>query len=211
MTKKNNTAFADIAFPERLKTMLAEKGMTHQDLASILGVQRQTVSLYTNGQIRPDIGALAVIAKALGVTTDWLLGLTADCRNNPVATDELGLSQRSIDKLKSYEDSLWFRNVHCFSAIDMLMQHDDFEELVQSLSSAISSCSEALMAHSSGETESQGEDQALEASEALEGTRWTVITSAKYAEYLEYNVKTLFGKIVDDLTNIDDVHRIMEY
>ena len=89
MTRKKSSTIENVKFSERLKQILSETNTTHQELADILGVQRQTVSLYTNRQIRPDISTLALIGQHFGVTTDWLLGLTADRKKHPTATDEL--------------------------------------------------------------------------------------------------------------------------
>lgn len=75
MTHKKGDIFSELRFPSRLKQILSETGTTQQELADILGVQRQTVSLYVNGQIRPDISALSAIGQHFDVTTDWLLGL----------------------------------------------------------------------------------------------------------------------------------------
>lgn len=55
MTRKKSSTIENVKFSERLKQILSETNTTHQELADILGVQRQTVSLYTNRQIRPDI------------------------------------------------------------------------------------------------------------------------------------------------------------
>lgn len=211
MPRKKGTAFLELRFPGRLKQLLSETDITHQDLADILGVQRQTVSLYTNGQIRPDIGALAVIAQHFDVTTDWLLGLTNDRKSKPTATDELGLSEEAVNKIKSYGDSKVFGRIRSFSSLDLIISHIDFEELLQELDLAFSRCSEALMAHSCGETETDGERVAIEAGGILEGTRWTVITEAKYAEYLVYNAQQLFNRIVSEVSDVDSVHEIMEY
>ena len=211
MTKYTGEAFIELRFPERLKLILSEKKITHQELANVLGVQRQTVGLYVNGQIRPDIGALAVMAKYLNVTTDWLLGLTDDRKIVPIATDDLMLSETCVNKIKSYHGWEHPSGRRVFSALEMLIEHEDFDELVDALSNAISNCSEALEAHRYGETEYEGEQYAQTAAATLEGTRWTVITSAKYAEYLVYNVQQVFHRIINDLTNVQDVHDIMEY
>ncbi|MCC8122111.1 MAG: helix-turn-helix domain-containing protein [Oscillospiraceae bacterium] len=62
-------------FPTRLRERMSERGETQSSLAEKIGVQRQTVSLYMNGQSKPDTDRLASIAKGLEVSADWLLGL----------------------------------------------------------------------------------------------------------------------------------------
>lgn len=211
MTRKKNNVFANLKFPERLKQILEETNTTQQELADMLGVQRQTVNMYVNGQIRPDIAALSAIGQYFNVTTDWLLGLTSDRKKQPIATDELGLSEESVNKIKCYSSSRIYGNLRAFSSLDMMISHDDFEELLETLDGAIRSCSEALMAHSCGETESDGEQAALQAVDELEGTRWTVITSAKYAKYLVYASQQLFNRIISDLSEVNSIDDIMEY
>ena len=202
MTRKKSSTIENVKFSERLKQILSEINTTHQELADILGVQRQTVSLYTNGQIRPDISTLALIGQHFGVTTDWLLGLTADRKKHPTATDELGLSENSAYKLMAYGESRICGRVRKLSSLDMVISHDDFEELLETLDSAFGKCSEALMAHSCGETEASGD---------LEGTRWTVISSAQYAQYLVYRAQQIFNRIISDISEVEKLTDIMEY
>ena len=211
MTRKRGSAFIDLKFPDRLKQLLTENGITQQELADILGVQRQTVSLYVSGQIRPDIGALAVIAQHFCVSTDWLLGLTNDRNRSPVATDELGLSEQAVTKIKNYVKGRTFGRVRAFSSLDMIASHDDFEELLGSMDNAFSHCSEVLMAHSCGETEVAGEEAAIRAADELEGTRWTVVTSTHYARYLVYSAQQVFNRMISDLSKVEEVCEIMEY
>lgn len=211
MTRKKGNSIESIKFSERLKQILSETNTTHQELADVLGVQRQTVSLYVNSQIRPDINTLALIGQHFGVTTDWLLGLTADRKKHPTATDELGLSENSIYKLMTYGESRICGRVRKLSSLDMVISHDDFEELLGTLDSAFGSCSEAFMAHACGETEASGEQLAIEASGDLEGTRWTVITSAQYAQYLVYCAQQIFNRIISDISEVEKLTDIMEY
>ena len=49
------------------------KGMTQEELASILGVSSQAVSKWENDASCPDISLLPQLCKTLGVTTDELL------------------------------------------------------------------------------------------------------------------------------------------
>lgn len=106
---------------------------------------------------------------------------------HPTATDELGLSENSAYKLMAYGEGRICGRVRKLFSLDMVISHDDFEELLKTLDSAFGSCSEALMAHSCGETEASGN---------LGGTRWTVITSAQYAQYLVYRAQQIFNRII---------------
>lgn len=66
-------------FPKRLQELMEREPRTTQpQLAKALGVQRQTVSNYANGQSSPDWKTLAAVAKYFDVSADYLLGLSDD-------------------------------------------------------------------------------------------------------------------------------------
>lgn len=64
-------------FPERLSALMKERNVTQEELAHELGIKRQTVSLYKNGQSTPDAAQLKNIAIFFDVSADWLLGLSS--------------------------------------------------------------------------------------------------------------------------------------
>lgn len=68
-------------FPQRLREIMKERGENQTTLAKkiteqYVTIQRQTISLYMNGQSKPDTERLVAIAKVLNVSADWLLGLS---------------------------------------------------------------------------------------------------------------------------------------
>lgn len=68
-------------FAKQLTAIMKERGETQTSIAAKitdmgLPIQRQTISLYMNGQSKPDTDRLAMLAKALNVSSDWLLGLS---------------------------------------------------------------------------------------------------------------------------------------
>lgn len=70
-------------FATRLTESMKMRGENQTTLAQkitekYVTIQRQTISLYMNGQSKPDTERLTAIAKALNVSSDWLLGLTDD-------------------------------------------------------------------------------------------------------------------------------------
>lgn len=48
-------------FSERLSDLMKERGLKQQDLADVLGIKRQTVSLYMTGQSMPDAAQLKIL------------------------------------------------------------------------------------------------------------------------------------------------------
>lgn len=71
---------------ERIKMRRKELGLNQDDLAQMIGKTQTQVSRYENGDYAPDGDALIDLSRALGVSTDWLLGL--DDREMEVLTGE---------------------------------------------------------------------------------------------------------------------------
>lgn len=69
-------------FRERLTHALREREMNRSDLARSAGLDRSTVSQLLSDEVPrlPNGQALATISTALGVSSDWLLGLTTHMR-----------------------------------------------------------------------------------------------------------------------------------
>ena len=66
------------------------------------GIQQSLISDLENGKDR-NVGYQTIRKLALhyGVTSDWLMGLTDDPQIQPVATDELGLSAKAVNVLRT--------------------------------------------------------------------------------------------------------------
>ncbi len=62
-------------FGRRLATVLNERDMPQSDLAALSGVDSPAISRYISGAYKPRVDALVKIARALGVSTDYLCGL----------------------------------------------------------------------------------------------------------------------------------------
>ena len=67
---------------KRINELRINRGRNQVDLAKKLGVTKQTVSNWENGNIQPSIEMLIRISKCFGVTTDFLLGLEETIRIN---------------------------------------------------------------------------------------------------------------------------------
>ena len=81
-----------------------DKRMTADALASIVGVTRQSIGYYQNGDRTPDAVTLGKIAQGLGVSADYLLGNTntATLNEDAQAASKLtGLSGEAIETLAS--------------------------------------------------------------------------------------------------------------
>ncbi len=62
----------------RLKEAREQKGLSQSELADLAHVSRQAYSLYERDLRRPNWETMIVLAKALGVSVDYLLGLSED-------------------------------------------------------------------------------------------------------------------------------------
>ena len=66
-----------VDFAKRLRNELETRGVSQRWLADAADTKEATISRYVNGINKsPDVEILVGIAKALNVTTDYLLGLT---------------------------------------------------------------------------------------------------------------------------------------
>ena len=66
----------NIMFAKRLKELRIEKGLTQQQLADILKVDRTTVMKWERGERETNFSMLAKIAKYFETTSDYLIGIT---------------------------------------------------------------------------------------------------------------------------------------
>lgn len=87
----------------RLQRIRKEKGITQVELAKRLGSIQSVVSSYECGTTHPNHEMLARIATALGVSTDYLLGIapapTATRADFKSDTPTIGKFQRRLDQL----------------------------------------------------------------------------------------------------------------
>lgn len=80
--------------PERLSELRLEKKMTHQQMASFLGITRQGYGNYESGKRDLDTQTLNTLADFFEVDTDYLLGRT----NVRKATADSGRAYRDGGK-----------------------------------------------------------------------------------------------------------------
>ena len=104
-------------FSERLSELMKEGGLKQQDLANVLEVKRQTVSLYMSGQSMPDAEQLKKIAVFFNVSADWLLGLSdvrvleTDLREICTYTGLSEVAAKNLHKFANYNESPQIINI----------------------------------------------------------------------------------------------------
>lgn len=67
-----------MALGQRLKACRKAKGLTQQELANILGLNRSTYAKYETGDNEPDNDTLQKLADFFDVQVDYLFGRTDD-------------------------------------------------------------------------------------------------------------------------------------
>lgn len=72
-------------------------GLNQKDLAKMAGVTESAMSYYIKGERTPRSDVLTRIAKALNITTDYLLGITNTSTQSE--NKELHYLQRNLEKL----------------------------------------------------------------------------------------------------------------
>lgn len=108
-------------FPTALRTLMEERGETQENIAKAAGKTRQTISQYVNGISEPGYDVLVQIADHFDVSTDYLLGRTADPKRSPCATEDLGLSMDAINGIAKY-----FSEWDALMGLDILLREPTF-------------------------------------------------------------------------------------
>lgn len=81
--------------PTRMKARRVELGLSQAEFAQRVKISQQQVSIYESGKTKPSADVLALIAKALDCSADFLLGLTDDSRAH-LRESELSAPEREF-------------------------------------------------------------------------------------------------------------------
>lgn len=87
-------------FSERMSELMKSNGLSQKELAIKAGVTESAMSYYAKGERTPRSDVLTRIAKALGTTTDYLLGNASEATLNSDSKD-LQYLQRNLRKLST--------------------------------------------------------------------------------------------------------------
>lgn len=61
-------------FATRLKELRTEKGVSQQEVATVVRMSKMAVSHWENGHSEPSISQLILLSEFFGVTVDYLVG-----------------------------------------------------------------------------------------------------------------------------------------
>ena len=76
-------------FPERLKQLRKEKGMTQLDLAQALGVSGGTVAMWETGKRKPQFETLAKLCDLFDTNSSFLMGSSEDPSSERLSDDDI--------------------------------------------------------------------------------------------------------------------------
>lgn len=102
--QKGDPAGYNKPFPLALRKLLTDSGTTKKDLAAYLNKSGQAVTYYCDGTSSPDWETIVAIAKYFSVSTDYLLGASDDPAPQPSAVDDLGLSPKAVQYLRTLHE-----------------------------------------------------------------------------------------------------------
>lgn len=132
-------------FKERLNELLEGKSITK--FAEGLGMSRQTLGFYLNGDRIPDIKTLQEICKYCGVTADWLIGMPnsvkkpdadaqAVCNYTGLSGYAVGLMHDAFQEpMTGGIGPLPYRNWRPIDGLDLLLSTENQEALAAFLNS----------------------------------------------------------------------------
>ena len=92
---------------KQIKTFRIKKGLSQEELASLLHISRQTISKWENGNSVPDAEMLVCIADLLDVTVNDLLSISGEDSNNMVNKEELSSLTKELAKKNKQSQQIW--------------------------------------------------------------------------------------------------------
>ena len=92
-------------FPERLKQLRKEKGLTQVTLAETLGISKGTVAMWETGKRMPGFDMLARLSELFDKRVDYIISTSEDRRSAALTEEEVAqLGEWDIEE--DYEDML---------------------------------------------------------------------------------------------------------
>lgn len=89
---------------EKIAKLRKEKGLTQSQLAEMINVSNKTISRWETGEGYPEITLVMPLAKALGVTTDYLLCITQDQEQEQTQTADTAAGRSA-----QFDPRIYFR------------------------------------------------------------------------------------------------------
>lgn len=133
--KKIDGDFAKL-LSELLQDVKIANGIIQDNVAKSIGVSRQALGKWANGETVPDILDLKKLAKYFDVSADYLLGLTENATTDTdlkAVCDYTGLSEDAVNSVKRFKDiflSLKDKEVDRDAYLRLLNEYDVYNWLL---------------------------------------------------------------------------------
>lgn len=92
---------------ERIRARRLQLNMTQQTLAKVLGVSRVSVTKWETGVTKPDGENLYMLAKALGVSPEWLLFGGSDPTSTELVSTRKAVTVKQIPVISAVQAGEW--------------------------------------------------------------------------------------------------------
>ena len=101
---------------DKLRTLRNERNLSQDRLAKKVSVTRASIATYESGNRLPSLYVLVRLARALGVTTDYLLGVSSDKAS---FLDVSGLTPKQIEILDALIENFRENSGNCSKSNDV--------------------------------------------------------------------------------------------
>lgn len=201
--KAKETDYNNI-FAVRLRELIKITGKKQQEIADSIGVSRQALNKWVNGETVPDIFSAAKIADLFNVSTDYLLGLSptkSPDDKTKAACEVTGLEEEYIETLKAaVTERRKNRNKYEKTSIDAInalfygitRQPDIISELTKLLEFDID-----LLEMSEEESK---QTEAKEINKALKGNG-LYLSYSEYFDFVVQMIKSSCNEVIDIIVN----------
>lgn len=101
-------------FTERFRSLTEDRGGV-SEMARVTGFSRPTVQFWYNGERTPDAENLITLSRTLGVSVDYLLGLSGTPTTDPElrgVVNYTGLSEKALHVLCNYKEDFVYADGH---------------------------------------------------------------------------------------------------
>ena len=126
------------------------EGRSNTEFAKFLGMSRQTVGFYLNGDRVPDLASLRQIAERCGVSADWLLGIPGSVKTSNQDIQAIckytGLSESGVQvlaRLKEGRNPWKDYDFADITILDEMLMSEEFIQFIFSVHAAALSGHEA--------------------------------------------------------------------
>ena len=123
--KEKNTNVGDEIYSQRLNDLLFEKQITQKELSKMSGVKESTITAWIRSEYEPRIKGMNEIAKALGVSLDYLMGNTdipsPNSEDLQAINKHTGLKLTAINNLHKYAQSKYYCDQMIIRYINVLL------------------------------------------------------------------------------------------